>query len=69
MIMGNKSLFWEPPVSVFQFHFHSFKILESIVTDPVTVLHFQERGTESVPLEQKVVKDVCRLKSMIDLHY
>ena len=66
--MGSNSLFrGEPYASVFQFHFHSLIILESIVTNPVTVLYFQQRGSGSVPLEQKVV-NVCRLNSMTDLH-
>ena len=59
--LDNGLLFRELPSSVFQLYFHSLKIPESNACFPVIVLYFEQRNSEAVPLEQKVVKDFCRL--------
>ena len=45
-----------------------YKIHESNAGYRDIGLYSQQRGTKSVLLEQKVVKDFCRLSSKTDLH-
>ena len=59
--LDNGLLFRELPSSVFQLYFNSLKIPESNACFPVIVLYFEQRNTEAVPLERKIMKDFCRL--------
>ena len=57
----------EPPSTVFEPYLHSVEMFESITICIAIILHFHQRGTGAIPLEQKVMKNFFRLSLETDL--